>query len=108
MSIWADMHRRSNGVQERKENKVKEWDVPLRIIKSIENKLKSLKVGPGLEPPVRMFILVVKNKDTGESKVKSQLCSSIFHYDGSRDYCSYQNISNILKTIGDDELITLH
>ena len=26
MSIWADMHRRSNGVQERKENKVKEWD----------------------------------------------------------------------------------
>lgn len=26
MSIWADMHRRSNGVQERKENKVKVWD----------------------------------------------------------------------------------
>ena len=102
MSIWADIHRRSNGIQYRKE------DECLKIIESIETKLKSMKVGPGLEPPLRMFILVVKNKDTGEYTVKSQLGASIFHPDGSRDYCSDQNISNILKTIGDDELITLH
>ena len=102
MSIWANIHRRSNGIQYRKEDKY------LRIIESIETKLKSLKVGPGLNHLLRMFILVVKDKDTGEYKITSLLCESIFHPDGSRDYCSNQNISNILKTIGDDELITIH
>lgn len=106
MSVWADMHRRSTGVQERKENR-KEVYENAWLAEEVGLKLKSFKVYPGGCPPIKMVYVLVRNK-SGYVSMKSALCASVTHSDGSRDFCSSQNIGKIIECIGDGEFLGIN
>lgn len=101
MSVWADMHRRSTGVQERKEDQ-KEVYENAWLAEEVGLKLKSFEVYPGGCPPIKMMYVLVRNK-SGYVSMKSVLCASVIHSDGSWDFCSSRNIGEIIKCIGDGE-----
>lgn len=64
----------------------------------IINKLKSLKVGPGLELPFRMFLMIGNDYSIDENEVNilykfkyklyNMCASATIHEDGIRDYYS--------------------
>lgn len=59
MSVWGDIHRRANGLQERKEDKIKPWDeFDLPIIRKVFSKVISsniVPVQPMSEPTGKLF-----------------------------------------------------
>jgi len=97
MSIWCDIHRRSNGLQEREEDKN-------RYIKldKIEEILKSMKVGTkkGEYPPVFALNILVEHFD-GNVVSYSIMAASTQHADGSRDFYS-EPVLNSFKEIMDN------
>lgn len=108
MSIWADINRRSQGIQTRKENKEKlDLNENAWLVEQIGLKLKSFKVDVGKCLPIKMMHIVVLTK-TRYAKIKTVTCASVVHSDGSRDFCSSENISKIIKCVGDDEFVSIN
>lgn len=104
MSIWGDIHRRANGIQKRKE------DILLDTVleEKIGHRLREFKVGPGQCTPLMIMSILVFDIQTRYISLKTVTCASVVHSDGSRDFCSRENISKIIECVGNGELVSIN
>ena len=87
MSVWADIHRRSNGVQERKEDK---------LATQIRKLLKESIVAPDKNGPIKRFFALIQTPDNKASTYTITF-TAIEHPDGSRDFYSEENVSKFMN-----------
>lgn len=92
MSVWVDIHKRSTGDIDRKEDDI-------RIM--IASVLSSYVVGPNQSPPMRQFIMYIKENYTNIITPFSIVLCAYEHPDKTRDFCSDKNISLIIEKSSD-------
>ena len=101
MSIWSDIHKRSNGYAERKEDIYKY--IKLDKIAEI---LKSMKVGPNDYPPFYLFEIIVQEFD-GSYQRYSIVAKATQHPTGERDFYSEEVMKSFENMINEHKGIVV-
>lgn len=99
MSIWSDIHKRSNGKQLRKEEKyLDEKD----IIEILTNMVVHINDVPGEYPPIRQHDVTIKTHN-GDIVHYGIVDTATLHPDGRKDYnspASVGRLKNMIKEYG--------
>lgn len=101
MSIWSDIHKRSNGYAERKEDIYKY--IKLEKIAEI---LKSMKVGPDDYPPCYLFGIIVQEFDDSYQRY-AIVAEATQHPNGERDFYSEKVMKSFETMINDHKGIVV-